>query len=74
MKCGDQMVEMIKIFLQEEGLHYTVALSTLLDALYDAGEDELAEELEDKMEEFGIPSTDRVATLLSIEVDDEEEN
>jgi len=59
------MIDSIKQFLKDEGYHDSIALSTLLDALYDAGNLELAQRVEVAMEEMKMSAVTRVSTFLS---------
>ena len=59
------MERAIRGILREQELRGNIALATFLDELYLNGSDELAEEIEEAMEKYGLSSSTRVDTLLA---------
>ena len=59
------MVNSIRQYLKEEGFHDSIALSTLLDELYDSDRIDLVEQIESVMEKENVSSTTRVSTFIT---------
>lgn len=74
------MMTGIKEHLRTEGLFDNISLASLLSSLHEAGQSDLASEIEEAMSDKNIPSSTRVATFLSMigedeaSEDDDEEN